>query len=151
MDVSSPANALNAGEYNLYIVNPQGISAPFQIDIPTLQTQAQSSAQSPVPCPSGEQLETGAGYSECAFVQGQQSITPTVSVACQQAEQEYQTAENQFNTFEQQESPLIDNPNYAALTDSGSGARAGEMLSSESQEYANAETYALEEEQIACQ
>jgi hypothetical protein len=154
IDVSSPANGMTAGEYNLYVVNPQGTSAPFSIDIPTPQTQTQTSAQSPVSCPSGETLESGAGWSECAAVQGQQSVTPTVSAACQQAEQDVQTAYNTLTNFNQT-NPLLQasqaDLGASALISSGRGQILGNQLAGEQQGLADTYNAALEEEQIACQ
>lgn len=84
----------------------------------------------------------------------QQSISPSVSAACQQAQQDVQTAENQENTFNEQ-SPYMQgalmNSGMAAEVSSGRGQILGQELAGEAQAYATAVQNALEEEQITCQ
>ena len=83
----------------------------------------------------------------------QLSQPASVSAACQQAKQAVQTAQNQYNTLEAQNplSNISNNPNALANLGTGSAGNMTIAIEQNLQGLAQVVTYALEEEQIACQ
>ena len=78
---------------------------------------------------------------------------PQQSTACQEAIQAVQTAQNQYNTLEAQNSlsNISNNPNALANLGTGSAGNMSVAIAQNLQILAQSVTYALEEQQVVCQ
>lgn len=88
-------------------------------------------------------------------VQSQQYSSPSISSACQQAQQTVTDMQNQYDTFKKTSaltlSGVTSNPNVATDVSSGRGQILGKIIAKKDQTYAIAVQNALLQQQIACQ